>query len=287
MHESWSYSKDLPLKVFRAVDLEFLAHWHTDVELAYVLSGSIAVSVNRERRVLGRGSFVACGSRDIHYYERTDERSETLLAVFKPSLAGRAPVWPALDRLSGHFAADGSALAETAGRVLLCVERELAERKPAYEGIARGGIMELCSLAQRELATFGRASASGRNGGKPGPTEPEASTLERMQLAIDFIYERYADPICLADVAEAASLSPWYFSRAFSATVGASFRSFLNGVRIERAEELMAEPDAKLADIALECGFESVRTFNRAFLALRGRPPSAARETRAPRIAAR
>jgi AraC-like DNA-binding protein len=274
MHESWSYSKELPLKVFRAVDLEFLAHWHTDAELVYVLSGSIGVSVNREKRVLGRGSFIACGSRDIHYYERSGGRSEALLAVFKPSLVGRSPVWPAGGRLAGHFAlaSEGSSLAEASGRVLLGVERELAEKRPAYEGIARGGIMELCALAERELSSLG-----GENGCESARAGPEAPTLERMQLAIDFIYERYAYPIRLADAAKAASLSPWYFSRAFSATVGASFRSFLNGVRIERAEELMSEPGAKLADIALEYGFESVRTFNRAFLALRGRPPKSIR----------
>jgi AraC-like DNA-binding protein len=274
MHEKWSYAKDLPIKVFRAVDLEFLAHWHTDVELAYVTSGSLAVSVNGERRVLRAGSFIACGSRDIHYYERTGSRSETILAVFKPSLVGRSPVWPASGRLGSHFAlgSEGSTLAEAAGRVLAGVERELRERLASYEGIARGGIMELCALAERELAPRqGEATDARGDAGLAG--------LERMQLAIDYIYERSSGPICLADAAEAASLSPWYFSRAFSATVGTSFRSFLNGVRIERAEELLSDPGARIADVALECGFESVRTFNRAYRASRGTTPRAMRDS--------
>jgi transcriptional regulator GlxA family with amidase domain len=49
-------------------------------------------------------------------------------------------------------------------------------------------------------------------------------------------------------------------------------------VRIERAEGLMANTEKTLADIALECGFENLRTFNRAYRALRSTTPS---ETRA------
>jgi AraC-like DNA-binding protein len=124
--------------------------------------------------------------------------------------------------------------------------------------------MELCALAEREL---GLCDAQKK-------ARSEAPELERMQLAIDYLYDHSAYPIGLEDAARAASLSPSYFSRVFSKTVGASFRSFLNGIRLERAVELMSGTDARLADIALECGFESVRSFNRSFQALRGTTPS-------------
>jgi AraC-like DNA-binding protein len=277
MHERWSYDKGLPIRVFRAVDLEFLAHWHTEIELLFVVSGSIAASVNRERRLLRPGSLVACGSRDIHYYERSGSRSETILVIFKPELLGRHPLWPAGGKLGSNFAdkAEYPRLTETAERIMETVSREMDERRAAYDVLVRGEIMELCALVERELGV-------GEGKARESPAGSELATLERMQLAIDFIYERYALPIHLADAAEAAALSPWYFSRLFSATVGTGFRSFLNGVRIEVAEELMADSEEKLVDIALECGFESVRTFNRAYKALRGRPPKATREEAGP-----
>jgi AraC-like DNA-binding protein len=277
MHEKRSYGEGPPLDAFLAKDLAFLAHWHTDVELLYVVSGSIIATVNQERRLLGEGSLVACGSRDIHHYERAKGGSETILVIFKPELLGHIPSWPAGGRLARNFAtkAELPALAASAGRAMRVAVEEMRRRERAYEGIVRGRMIELCAHAERELASDPNSSPGGARG--KSSAEGGFPALERMQLAIDFIYERSSYPIGLADAARAASLSPSYFSRVFAKTVGTNFRAFLNGVRIERAEELMSDSGGRLADIALECGFESVRTFNRAFRALRGRAPGARR----------
>jgi AraC-like DNA-binding protein len=70
------------------------------------------------------------------------------------------------------------------------------------------------------------------------------------------------------------SLSPCYFSRMFKQTVGTDFRTFVNEIRIERAERLMLDETMSIADIALECGFENIRTFNRAFQVIRKSTPT-------------
>lgn len=276
LHERRSYESGLPLYATRVRDLEFLAHWHPDVELLYVCAGSISATINQETRLLGEGSLIACGSRDIHYYERSGGGSETILVIFKSELIDHAPLWPASGRLAGHFAvpSDHPGLAAAARRAMNAIVEEMKARKRAFESVARGCILELCGLAEREFGLepeIGMEARPAAEGGFPA--------LERMQRAIDYIYDRSAYPISLADAAEAASLSPTYFSRVFSKTVGADFRAFLNGIRIERAEELMASGPARLADIALECGFESVRTFNRAYKTLRGRTPSSERKS--------
>ncbi len=279
MHEKRSYGAGPPLYATRVRDLEFLAHWHSDVELLYVESGSILASVNRDARLLGPGSLVACGSRDIHYYERGGQVSETILVIFKCELLGHAPLWPSCGHLADNFASEGE-LAACAGRVMRDIVSEMKARDRGYEAIVRGGAIELCGRIERELGPErGHGTVRAPEGQFPEPAG-DFPSLERMQRAIDYIYERSAYPISLADAAEAASLSPSYFSRVFARTVGANFRAFVNGIRIERAEELMADSPATLADIALECGFESLRTFNRAFRALRGATPSEARRDR-------
>lgn len=264
-HEKRSYDSSLALQAFQVRDLEFLAHWHSDVELLYVRSGSITAAVNQDKRVLKKGEFLVCASRDIHYYERTDQGSETILVILKPELLARSPEWPAKGELAANFATRSSRreFAARAESLMRGILEETRAKRQSYEGVATGMAMELCALAERELGL-----RDGR--GKARSATPE---LERMQLAIDYVYEHSAYPIGLEDAARAASLSPSYFSRVFSKTVGTSFRSFLNGIRLERAAELMSGTDARLADIALECGFESVRSFNRSFRALRGTTP--------------
>lgn len=58
------------------------------------------------------------------------------------------------------------------------------------------------------------------------------------------------------------------------------FRAFLNVLRVAEARRLLADPARrgdKLITIALDCGFSSLASFNRAFQAVEGRPPSAFR----------
>lgn len=59
------------------------------------------------------------------------------------------------------------------------------------------------------------------------------------------------------------------------------FRAFLNALRVAEARRLLADPARagdKLIAVALDSGFASLASFNRAFQAVEGRPPSAFRD---------
>lgn len=79
--------------------------------------------------------------------------------------------------------------------------------------------------------------------------------------------ERQLDErLTLARIAERAGLSPYHFSRLFTARMGLSPMAHVRGRRLVRAaRRLVAEPDARLVDLAFEAGFESQEAFTRAF----------------------
>ena len=56
---------------------------------------------------------------------------------------------------------------------------------------------------------------------------------------------------------------------------GIDFVTYLNMVRVEKAAELLKGTSLKITDIALRCGFDNVRTFNRVFKEVTGTTPSA------------
>jgi AraC-like DNA-binding protein len=269
-HEMRIYDSGFPIFVDRAQDLEFLAHWHPDIEIFMVRSGSLFASVNQERRLLEEGDVMVCGSRDIHYFERSHSHSDSILLIFKPEIIGHTMLWPVGRRLARNFVsqAEDFRLARELQRLMIGVHAEMTEKKKGGSLIAKGMVLEICGLVERSLAVDIDDKTA-----QP-PTFP---ALERMQRAFEYIYDHSAYPISLVDAANAASLSPSYFSRVFAMTAGSNFKTFLNMVRIEKADVLISSTDTTLADIALECGFESVRTFNRAYRALRGAAPSSAR----------
>ncbi|HTQ14859.1 MAG TPA: helix-turn-helix domain-containing protein [Rhizomicrobium sp.] len=81
-------------------------------------------------------------------------------------------------------------------------------------------------------------------------------------------------PLTVARLAEAAGLSPWHFSRAFTARLGESVMGYVRGRRLEAAAFRLAAADPPaLIDLAFDCGFESQEAFTRAFKRRFGTPP--------------
>ncbi len=89
----------------------------------------------------------------------------------------------------------------------------------------------------------------------------------------------YADPeLSVARLARILGTNSAYVSRAFNAGLGASFSDHINRLRCDEvAERLRAGIDADLLTLALEAGFSSKASFNRAFRRAYASSPSAYR----------
>lgn len=95
-----------------------------------------------------------------------------------------------------------------------------------------------------------------------------------IQMAKDYIAKNYANNITLQNVAEQLYIHPNYFSTLFSIKTGTNFRDYLCSVRIENAKRLMQQPDMRIADIALQVGYNDIAHFNRAFKRITSMTPS-------------
>lgn len=95
--------------------------------------------------------------------------------------------------------------------------------------------------------------------------------------AVRFITERAAEPITVADMADAAGYSPFHFTRLFADRVRVTPNRFLAGVRFHRAKQLLLTGNDSVVDICHEVGFSSPGTFTRRFREEVGVAPSALR----------
>ena len=91
----------------------------------------------------------------------------------------------------------------------------------------------------------------------------------------------YADPeLSVPRLARILGTNTAYVSRAFNEGLGQSFSGFINRLRCEEvAARLRADQDGDLLALALDSGFSSKASFNRAFRATFGRTPSAYRRS--------
>jgi AraC-like DNA-binding protein len=69
-------------------------------------------------------------------------------------------------------------------------------------------------------------------------------------------------------------MSTFYFCKTFKKATGLTFTDYLGRVRIEKARELLLNPNARVSEVAYDSGFQSLTHFNRTFHRLLGESPS-------------
>jgi len=123
-----------------------------------------------------------------------------------------------------------------------------------FEHLAAALLLSVASQADPRLPEAGDAGAQ----------------LRRIQQAVALMEVNFGAGLSREQLAAAAGLSAFHFSRLFHRVVGVSPRQYLVGCRLRRARELLAGgPGRTIAEVALECGFADqahlTRRFRRAY----------------------
>lgn len=96
---------------------------------------------------------------------------------------------------------------------------------------------------------------------------------ELVILARNYIDANYESGITVANAASYVFLSQGYFTRAFRDEFGISPMNYLMKKRIDKACELLENPEIKVSGIAIQAGFSSPQRFNVAFRKQMGKTP--------------
>jgi AraC-like DNA-binding protein len=110
------------------------------------------------------------------------------------------------------------------------------------------------------------------------PRLPDAANLDaqhrRIREAIAFMDANFASRMTGDEVARIAGLSPFHFSRLFSALVGLPPHQYLLRCRLRNAKELLFTGEERsIADVAVDTGFSDQAHFGRHFRRAFGRSP--------------
>lgn len=82
-----------------------------------------------------------------------------------------------------------------------------------------------------------------------------------------YIKDNYQSKISLGLISDIFGISRYTISREFPHVIGTSFSTYLNNIRIRKSANLLIKTNKKIADIAHECGYNSIKHFNRMFKA--------------------
>ena len=111
--------------------------------------------------------------------------------------------------------------------------------------------------------------------GRP-PVQPTAPIAR----SVHFVEAQFDRQITLDDMAAAAGISKFYFSREFKARTGISPVAFLRGYRVVRAMDSLLSSTERIGEIAAATGYQNAAAFSRAFHKVTGSTPYLFRMTR-------
>jgi len=125
---------------------------------------------------------------------------------------------------------------------------------------------------QLAMAVLAYESLSGLDAGAPRH-RPHA-----VAAAIDFARRHYAEPIGVEDMAEAARLSRFHFTRLFQQHIGQPPGEFLRKERLRAVTRLLQSTDLSLKTIAQQTGLPNAEYLSRVFRKAHGVSPRNYRE---------
>lgn len=247
-------------------------HHHPECELTLITCGSGTRQVGDHSSLYGPGDLVLLGPDVPHTWisqnppARRQPAHEALVVQFRePVLSDALLGLPEFRDLCGLM--KRARLGVSFPKVKLPKIRSVMLDVLRLEGRRRwlALVAVMGALSAQEQVTLASP-------GYAAKTVTRART--RLEKVIQFIDNNASSDLGLQDVSRVAGLSPSAFQRFFQATMRKPFVRYRSERRVEMACERLESGDDPITQIALECGFGSLASFNRQFRAIMGTTPT-------------
>ena len=253
------YDKKIQYLVHENEDCE--AHFHENVEIVHLLSGCLDVTVRGMKRRLFPDDILLVSSYEPHSYETvgSSEWESYLLPakiipqfteIMKDSMLAE-PMWERSLRTSEML--------DALAALKPYAEKELSLVPIGYMYTVLGIFVEEMGLVRKT-------------------NDKESELL--LQKILVYIEDHYREPLSLSDLADEFGYHKDYLSKMFNACVGCGFNHYVNFLRARYAHKLLVQTNKTLDEVLIASGFQSMKTFRRAFSEHYGTTPYEFRKER-------
>ncbi len=245
-------------------------HWHNGLEIEYIISGKITLTIDGTECVLLPGGFAVVNSRTIHSVVCREKSRHLLLQIPYDTLKNNIP-----DIDIMMFSCTCSSPEEYTDD-LLEVREELESLKQLYEAPRNDGFLLLFrSIVFRLLY---KLVMNFKSSADPTLKKKTDKNIERLGNVIRFARQHYAESITLSDAAETIALNREYFARFFRKYMGMTFMDYVFAVRLEHVYHDILTTDYTIGSIADKNGFcHNYKLFVKKFKEQYGCSPAEAR----------
>lgn len=269
-HEFVTYPENTSIRIWhsRTPD-DYENHFHSAVEVIIPLAGSVTVQLGDETLTVLADEVVMIPAGCNHSLHM-GEGSERELMLYE---------------MNGVFSLkEFSALRQMVSKPIYltmnhpCRERVRALLLEIIQVHRSGGMLRnmlgyallleiYAILGEDYLATSATAA-------EMNVLQRQLSGEDAFHRALEYLNKNYMDDMTLDTLAAYAGFSRYTLSRMFRQHTGMTFTQYLSHRRVEMAMELLSATRMPVTQVALQCGFNSIATFNRVFRDVKGCTPT-------------
>ncbi len=261
----FSSPEQLGFKYYR-LNSPTISHWHDQIEVVWVKSGTLNVSINNDTIALEKDSLLLIPVGSTHSYSLdTPCVHHVFLAdknIFKDSSLYNLYVHPFFSH-NIRFITTTSNECPAAFDIFTRLENEYYDKKDDYTHITT----ELLTL----FFIYLHRSC-------PPRENKFEKNFDKYKEAVIYITAHYNEHITLSDITRILHFSPQHFCRLFKSYSGVSFNQYLTVFRLKKANALLIKTNKSIDTIAHEVGFNDAGYFIRVYKKYYKTTPAKARK---------
>lgn len=221
----------------------FEAHFHSNIEVMYVASGEMEVSIGGEKRTLSEGAVAVAESYVVHSLSASQD-SDIRVAII-PVI--RVPDYGLIHRNLTYATPflEHSPYNESIGSLFRSFENHRRDSSPM---IGKGFAYLLLGMLTDALGTV------------PAHHKIKDGVAVVGQM-LRYMDEHYTEPLTLERLAGEFGYHKDYLSRVFNETIHIGFSRYLATMRLRYAVQLIRTTDLSLEEIADRAGFGNPHSF--------------------------
>lgn len=249
-----SRESDSKIHIFRSINNTCEPHFHSNIELVYVVSGKISININGQIKTLTKGCVSIANSFDIHTYHST-ESSDSIVLIIPVELVNSYTAMTRSKVFSTSFIED----CENNRQIYYIMEQLITLQNTKNELISKGCAYFILGLIYNSVELFDK---------------PALSSTDLARKILVYLQQNYLNVLTIETLAKYFGYNKDYLSKFFNSYLGCGFNSYMNALRSRHAAQLISNGNTDLTDIAFMSGFGNYRTFNRAFYQAYGMTPT-------------
>ncbi len=244
----------------------YRSHLHYQIELALIFDGHTRITVDsNEFEAFGGDGFVVFPNQ-IHSYTTLEREDYILLKVNPEMIPELLPEFTT--KVPSSAIIKGAANDETLVNILRRISDTYEGDEPYKDIILRGLL----------LVFFGKLLQ------KTELIDASGGDYHVIGLIMNYCNENYDKNISLSLLSKELHLNKYYISHVMSNKLNIGFNDYINSLRVSNACKLLLKTDKTITEISETVGFNTLRTFNRAFNKQVGCTPSEYRKNRIKKI---